>query len=757
MSDPFLSFTDFKPKTHRLLRRQLRQVADKDTEIENKWHSLLSLVNEAYFAADREKRLLENALDASADELTSANSKLQLFINNAPAGIAMFDNKMNYLFASKRWLDDRKINSYDLIGKNHYRIFPELPEKWIQAHLRCLAGETESCDEDLIILSDGTEAWIRWEMLPWKNPKGQIGGIIILSEDITKRKMVEAELRIASVAFQSRDPMLVTNAKGVILKANEAFSLATGYSLEELIGKNPSLFKSEEHQDPAFYRNLWEAILSEGRWEGNIWNRRKDGAIYPIWLSISAIRNNKGEINHFLAIYSNIRDPREAERKILELAYYDPLTDLPNRRLLIDRLQQAHYQSVRSGKYGAVLMIDLDHFKTINDVYGHDIGDEILIDVSKCLRAALRESDTAARLGGDEFVVLLTELGNDLKAARTSIQVVLDKLNHLLSQDKVINGVKHNVTVSIGVATFPNSEKDLGLLFKQADIALYQAKSSGRNTVSIFNSEMHEKFIKRASLSDRLKSAVKNDEFVIHYQPQVNFNGQLKGAEALLRWRSPENELIPPLSFIPLAEENGLIIPIGYWAIEKVCKQLVAWQETPLTAGLCLSINISAQQFRQIDFSKRLKQILLETGANPRLLTLELTESVLLNDLDHVISIMLDLRAIGVRFSIDDFGTGYSSLTYLKRLPLDEIKIDKSFVTDLMNDPGDRAIIRSILILAKSLNLDVTAEGIELPEQRDFLVQEGCDTFQGYLYGKPSAIDSFNSFIKEFSSSKNAH
>jgi diguanylate cyclase (GGDEF)-like protein len=422
----------------------------------------------------------------------------------------------------------------------------------------------------------------------------------------------------------------------------------------------------------------------------------------------------------------------------------------------MDRLNQAHLQAVRSGKYGAVLMINLDHFKTINDVYGHDVGDEILIDVSKCLRAALRDSDTAARLGGDEFVVLLTELGNDLGAASISIKVVLDKLIHLLSQPKQINGITHNVTASIGVATFPNDEKDLNLLFKQADIALYQAKSSGRNTVSIFNSEMHEKFIERASLTDRLKSAVKNFEFVIHYQPQVKFNGQLKGAEALLRWLSPENELIPPLSFIPLAEENGLIIPIGYWAIETVCKQLVEWQANPLTSDLCLSINISALQFRQTDFSNRLKQILLETTANPRLLTLELTESVLLNDLDHVIHIMLDLRAIGVRFSIDDFGTGYSSLTYLKRLPLDEIKIDRSFVTDLMNDPGDRAIIRSILILAKSLNLNVTAEGIELPEQRDFLTQEGCDNFQGYLYGRPVAIDEFNTFITDFSSNNKA-
>jgi len=756
MSDPFQVLPDFKPKTHRLLRRQLHQVAEKDIELETKWHSLLSLVNEAYVAADREKRLLENALDTNAEELTSANSKLQLFINNAPAGIAMFDNKMNYLFASRRWLEDRKINAYDVIGKNHYKLFPHTPEKFRQTHLRCIAGESESCDEDLIVVADGTESWVRWEMLPWKNSKGQIGGIIILSENITKRKMAEAELHIASVAFQSRDPMLVTNAKGIILKANEAFSLATGYSLEELIGNKPSLFKSEEHQDPSFYRNLWEAILSEGRWEGNIWNRRKDGAIYPIWLSISAIRDNKNEINHFLAIYSNIRDPREAERKILELAFYDPLTDLPNRRLLMDRLNQAHLQAVRSGKYGAVLMIDLDHFKTINDVYGHDVGDEILIAVSKCLRAALRDSDTASRLGGDEFVVLLTELGNDHGTTSLSIKVVLDKLIHLLGQPKQINGIIHKITASIGVATFPNKENDLHLLFKQADIALYQAKSSGRNKVSIFNSEMHNKFIERASLSDRLKSAVQNFEFVIHYQPQVNFDGTLKGAEALIRWQSPENGLIQPLSFIPLAEENGLIIPIGYWAIEAVCIQLVEWQANPLTAELCVSINISALQFRQTDFSHRLKLGLLHTGANPRRLTLELTETVLLNDLDHVINIMLDLRAIGVRFSIDDFGTGYSSLTYLKRLPLDEIKIDKSFVTDLMNDPGDRAIIRSILILAKSLNLAVTAEGIEIPEQRDFFALEGCDTFQGYLYGRPIAIDEFNTYINDFSSTNNA-
>jgi PAS domain S-box-containing protein len=350
MSKLFPSFENFKPNTHRLLRRQLLQIAEKDTQDDVKWHSLLSLVNEAYISADRERRLLENALDINASELTEANAKLQLFINNAPAGIAMLDTKMNYLFASRRWLYDRRAGDIKVAGQNHYELFPQTPERWRKTYQRCLEGEYINGQEDFLILADGSVEWLRWEMLLWKNALGEIGGLIILSENITNRKITEEELRIASVAFQSRDPMLVTDAKGNIQKANEAFLLSTGYSIEELIGNKPSLLKSEEHQDPAFYRNMWEAIQSEGRWEGNIWNRRKDGAVFPIWLSISAIRDDQGIIKHFLAIYSNIRDPREAERKILELAFYDPLTELPNRRLLLDRLQQAHLQAVRSGK-----------------------------------------------------------------------------------------------------------------------------------------------------------------------------------------------------------------------------------------------------------------------------------------------------------------------------------------------------------------------------------------------------------------------
>ena len=756
-ADQLPTFFDSKADVHRLLRRQLNLVAQKDLDVETKWRSFLHLVNEDYLLADIERHLLENALDINANELATADTKFQLFINNAPAGIAMFDTKMNYLFASRRWLEDRKISSYEVIGNNHYEIFKGSEEHWGPLHLRCLNGEKINLDEDLVTLPDGSEAWLRWEMLPWRNSKDQIGGIIVLSENITKRKIAESELRIASVAFQSKDPMLVTDAKGLILKANEAFSLATGYSLDELIGNSPSLLRSEEHQDPSFYRNLWESILTEGSWEGKIWNRRKDGAVYPIWLSISAIRNLKNEISHFLAIYSNIRDPREAERKVLELAFYDPLTDLPNRRLLLDRLQQTHLSAVRSGKYGAILMIDLDNFKIINDVFGHDVGDAILVEVASCLRAALRESDTAARLGGDEFVILLTDLGSDLDGVGTSLKVVLDKLLTLLRQPKIINGVTHNLTASIGVSTFPNEDNDINALFKQSDIALYQSKTSGRNRISIFNKEMHDKFIERVNLGDRLKSAVNNYEFIIHYQPQVNFNGQLKGAEALLRWQTPDQELIPPMSFLPMAEENGLIIPIGYWALNAVCLQLAAWAENTKTAHLCIAINISALQFRQPDFSRQLKKILLETGANPHLLTLELTESVLSGDLDHVIKVITDLRTVGIRFSVDDFGTAFSSLSYLKRLPLDEIKIDKSFVTYLMSDSGDRAVIRSILSLAKSLSLDVTAEGIELPEQRDFLSAEGCDTFQGFLYGKPTNIKEFNLFIRDFSENSNAH
>lgn len=731
------------PSPHRLLKRQMRAYPNFSAMTAEHWQTFINVINESYLQSDLERRLLENALEVTAQELTGVNKRLQLFIENAPTGIAMLDSQFRYLYASKRWLEDRKLEGQDIIGTSHHESSSYMPDSWKEIHKKCLLGETASCEEDRIRLPDGSLSWIRWEVRPWKNSDGKIGGLIIFSEDITARKNIEEELRIASVAFQSRDGMIVTDVKGNILRANEAFERISGYSAEELVGKNTSTFKSDIHHAESFYRNMWEAISSEGKWEGNIWNRNKEGRILPVWLSISAVRGSDGAITHYIGIYSNTSDPREAERKIMELAYYDPLTNLPNRRLLLDRLNQARLVATRNHIFGAILLIDIDRFKSINDTHGHDMGDRVLITVAQSLRSSLRETDTAARLGGDEFVVLLPDLGSNAESAMKVLKPISEKLHACISEPVKLNGVTHNTTSSIGITLFSHQTQGTNELLKEADLALYQAKASGRNMMRFFDDDMHTQFTEKINLESSLRQALNRKELSLAYQPQVDQSGKVIGAEALLRWNSPNYEAVSPNVFIPIAEESGLIIPIGEWALQHGCAQLAAWGKNQYTQDLVLSINISAKQFRSPKFIEMVKQSIAASGANPNLLKLELTESLLLEDVETVIATMRSLGSIGIKFSIDDFGTGYSSLSYLKKLPLSEIKIDKSFVFDVARDEGDRAIIRSILSLAQSLKLSVIAEGVETIEQRDYLLAEGCYSYQGYLYGKPLSEENF--------------
>lgn len=730
-------------KYHRLLRRQLRNFSSDLSAKPDDWEKFISLVNETYIQVDRERRFLENALDVTAKELTGVNGQLQLFIENAPIGIAMLDNKFRYLYTSRRWLEDRRLEKVDVIGKSHHEIHPDMRDDWKEIHKKCLLGESASCEEDKIILPDGGLAWIRWEVRPWINFDKSIGGLIIFSEDITQRKVAEEELRIASVAFQSRDSMVVTDSHGNILRINEAFQKTSGYSAEDLVGKSILIFKSFAHHDEAYYRNIWEAITSEGRWEGSIWTRTKEGRVKPNWLSISAVRNPQGLITHFIGIYSSTSDPREAERKIMELAYYDPLTHLPNRRLLLDRLNQARMAAARNKSFGAVLLIDIDNFKSVNDTSGHDVGDQALIAVAQSLRNNLREMDTAARLGGDEFIVLITDLGQDADHAMYALKIIVDKLHSTISKPIFLRNNSFTVTASIGVALFSHETKGLNELLKEADLALYEAKGVGRNSVRFFDEVMHTEFAKKINIETTLRQAIDRDELSLVLQPQVNEVGQIIGAEALLRWTASNGDVISPEIFIPIAEESGLIIPIGQWVLQAACSQLLSWSCDEICSQFSLAVNISAKQFRQSNFVVALNELISKSGINPGLLKLELTESLLLDDIDSVIATMKDLRKIGVRFSIDDFGTGYSSLNYLKRLPLDEIKIDRSFVVDVVSNEGDQAIIRSILSLAKSLKLRVIAEGIETVEQKQYLFSEGCYFYQGFLFGKPLSPEDF--------------
>jgi diguanylate cyclase (GGDEF)-like protein len=462
-----------------------------------------------------------------------------------------------------------------------------------------------------------------------------------------------------------------------------------------------------------------------------------------MWASISGspIFDMEGRFTGYRGIGRDISARRQDEDKIERLAFYDALTGLPNRRLLIDRLQNALAFTEREGLTGALLFIDLDNFKDLNDTQGHDMGDQLLTQVAVRLGECVRDADTVARLGGDEFVVMLQKLSSDPNEAAAHAESVGKKILSTLNQSYRLGGNEHHSTPSIGIALFHDNLLTIDELLKRADLAMYQAKAAGRNTARFFDPVMQAAASARAAVEKDLRQALVRNEFVLYYQPVVNENNHTTGVEALVRWMHPERGLVFPGEFISVAEQTGLILPLGQWVLEAACAQLVAWSARAETRQLTLAVNVSARQFRHPEFSDQILTLLRISGANPYRLKLELTESLLLTDFDDVIVKMSELRSIGVCFSLDDFGTGYSSLSYLKRLPLDQLKIDQSFVRDVLTDSNDAAIARTILTLAHSLDLGVVAEGVETTGQRDFLLASGCKAFQGYLFGKPAPVE----------------
>jgi diguanylate cyclase (GGDEF)-like protein/PAS domain S-box-containing protein len=565
--------------------------------------------------------------------------------------------------------------------------------------------------------------------------------------DISALKQTEKELRIAAVAFSSQEGMFVTDARGVILQVNPAFTQLTGYSAKEVIGKNPSLFQSGR-QTAEFYADMWQRIQTTGSWSGEIWNKRRNGEIYPEHLTITAVRDADGSITNYVSTLRDITSTKAATAEIEQLAFYDQLTLLPNRRLLLDRMQRALASSTRSGMGGALLFLDLDDFKTLNDTLGHDIGDLLLQQVARRLELCVREGDTVARLGGDEFVVMLENLsGQDLEAAAQA-EVIGNKILAALNQPYQLDSHEYHSTPSIGITLFRDHIREVEELLKQADIAMYQAKHSGRNTVRFFDKQMQEAITARVELEADLRLALVHGQFRLYYQLQVTQDGRAFAAEVLIRWLHPVRGLVSPLDFIPLAEESGLILPIGLWVLETACNQLKAWQDDPYARHLQLAVNVSAKQFHQPDFVEQVRSVLEKTAIDPGKLELELTESLVLDDIDATILKMNALRAIGVRFSMDDFGTGFSSLAYLTRLPLAQLKIDQSFVRNIGIRPADAVIVQTIIGMAKNLEMAVIAEGVETEEQRAFLELNGCLQLQGYLFSKPLPLEAFEALLR---------
>ena len=596
-----------------------------------------------------------------------------------------------------------------------------------------------------IRFDDGTVRWLLGNALPQRETDGSVlwHGFIT---DITDRKMDETYLRIAATAFEAQEGIVITDANNVILRVNQSFTDITGYTAEEAIGQNPRMLNSKRH-DAAFFSAMWQSLLNTGTWQGEIWNRRKNGDIYPEWLIITAVKGSDGKITHFVAMFTDITIRKAADEEIRNLAYFDPLTSLPNRRLLLDRLHQALVVATRKNWNGALLFIDLDNFKTLNDTLGHDKGDLLLQQVAKRLVTCVRESDTVARLGGDEFVVMLEDLDKHVNEAAAQAEAIGEKIIAALNQPYLLSDQKYHSTPSIGVTMFGGHQQNKDDLLKQADLAMYQAKSSGKNTLRFFDPKMQSAVTARAAMEKDLRHAILHEQFLLHYQPQVDKDGLITGFEALLRWQHPEQGLVAPDKFIPFAEENGLILPIGQWVLSTACAQLERWANHEETARFGMSINVSAHQFRHPEFVAQVLNVISDKRIAPGKLNLELTESLLLSDVESIIAKMRELKTRGVRFSLDDFGTGFSSLSYLKRLPLDQLKIDQSFIRDVLTNPYDAAIAQTVVALAQNLHLSVIAEGIETEEQRDFLFKLGCHSYQGYLFGRPVPEDQIGKLV----------
>ncbi|MFZ2855359.1 MAG: EAL domain-containing protein [Rhodocyclaceae bacterium] len=688
---------------------------------------------------------------AHTEERLKNEAILQLHhkaLSSISQGVLITDSDRRITFVNAAF---QKITGYDeaeMLGRTPSFLYGPQTDPAALAKLRT-ALSTGHSDPHTILgyRKGGIPFWSEVTASSVNNREGLRTHVVSIMRDITESRHLEQEMRIAAIAFESLHGMMVTDARGTILRVNQAFTELTGYSAEDVVGNSPSILKSGRH-DQDFYTSMWQQLSATGEWYGEVWDRRKNGEIFPKWQSISAVSGDDGKTTHYVAAFTDISERKEAEEQIRSLAFYDPLTLLPNRRLLLDRLQKALQLSERNARQGALLFIDLDHFKTLNDTLGHDFGDLLLIEVAKRLESCLRGCDTAARLGGDEFVVMLEDLSELPLDAIAQAETVGGKILAALNRNYQLGDHEHRSTPSIGVTLFNGQRTAIDELLKQADLAMYQSKAAGRNTIRFFDPKMQAVVTTRAALEADLRESLGKKEFILFYQAQVDAEGGLTGAEALVRWQHPQRGLVSPLQFIPLAEETGLILPLGLWVLETACAQLAAWGSDPKTAHLTMAVNVSARQFRHADFVKQVLSTLERSGADPHKLKLELTESLLLDDIEETVARMTELKLAGVCFALDDFGTGYSSLAYLKRLPLDQLKIDRSFITDLLTDPNDAVIARTIVALAHSLGLSVIAEGVELDAQKNFLAEQGCRAYQGYLFGKPGSAESLHGATK---------
>jgi diguanylate cyclase (GGDEF)-like protein/PAS domain S-box-containing protein len=665
--------------------------------------------------------------------LKESRQLLQLFIEHAPVAIAMFDRDMRYLAISRRWIENYDLEGQQILGRSHYEIFPELPEDWKKVHRTGLSGEGVRMDEELFVRASGKKRWVRWELIPWKKIDGAVGGIVMFTEDITAIKQNAERLQLAASVFtHTSESILITDADGTILDVNEAFTRITGYSRDEALGRNPR-FLNSGRQGREFYAEMWAQLRETGRWSGEIWNRGKNGQIFPGMLTVSAVPDATGRTKQYVGLFSDLSPIKERERQLKHVAHFDVLTGLPNRTLLADRLRQAMAQARRLGHMLAIAYLDLDDFSAVNERHGRAAGDQFLKAITQRMNGFVGQADTLARLGGDEFAVVLLGVANTDESLN-----LIGRLCAAVAEPIEVGNLMLCVTASVGVALFPQADDvEPDQLVRQADQAMYFAKLAGKGRFHVFDPMLDRTMRGRHEDLQRIRQALHKQEFELHFQPKVNMRtGTILGVEALIRWRHPELGLLSPEHFLPVMEGNLLVIELGEWVIDSALKRIEEWQAQGL--DMPVSVNVDALQLQEPRFVERLKMLLAQhPQIPPSRLELEVLESSAFHDIAQVSDVIRSCSQLGVTFALDDFGTGYSSLSYLKRLPVDVLKIDQSFVHDMLDDPEDLAILEGVLVLATAFRRQAIAEGVETVEHGLMLLRLGCEIGQGYQIARP--------------------
>ena len=702
----------------------------------------------AVHARTAEIQLKNAQLERTTRALVVEQAQLRTLVENSPDAMALKDRNNVYVHCNAGAQALLGLPGDTIIGRTDDDLFAD----------KAFAGFIKEGDEHVmrtgqphryeaaVAAPDGTQRDLEVIKVPVRADDGETAGVLAVARDITERRRAERELRVASVAFESQDGMLITDAQGHIERVNVAFSRISGYAASDAIGQSPRLLRSGLHDD-GFYEAMWSTLTTTGYWTGEVINRHRDGSLYTARLSITAVPDAQGRTIHYVGNLQDITAEKQAHALAERLKMFDHLTDLPNRVLLADRMAHAMAGAGISQEFGAVMMVNLDHFQKLNDSLGHAVGDQLLVEVARRIRSIQREDDTLGRFSGDSFVLLAERLDTDRHAAAERALLAADAIRAAIAEPMTLDGHRLTCTASLGVTLFRDGADNPAALLCQAELALYKSKQSGRNTVRVFEDEMRAELDGRNWLEKALRDAVRDDALTLHYQVQVDAWGRPIGAEALLRWTHPERGALSPAVFIPVAEETGLIEPIGRWVLATVCRQLAAWARHDAMGDLTLAVNISARQFESDSIVDDILAEVRRTGAPVDKLKLEVTESLAFGDLESSIRKLHVLRAHGFNISLDDFGTGNSSLNYLTKLPLTQLKIDKSFVDELPASHRDAMVAQTIIAMGRGLGLDVIAEGVETAAQRDFLVAHGCHAFQGYLFGRPLPVREFEAQV----------